>query len=565
MPSSTSRSHRRLRKGTAAFIPPNILKSERLVALATRINMTPAQQAAYTEAFIDEVGGDVRQVASSYSTADKCRRKVADNIALTEKVAWVSPKLASLHWDSKLLPLLKNKNIKEERLTVAVGDVNNVMVLGVPSYTPETDRSTGEVVSELTMNLLESWKCKEAIVNMVFDTTASNTGHLSGACVQIQNSINRSLLWSACRHHIGEVILSHVFNDLKIEVSKSPDILLFQRFRKNFDMIPHSGQISDLSIMKMGEFNVEQKAILYDLKKEAINVLKSKIDWTRDDYREFVELSLLFLNEFNGTNIKFQRPGALHKARWMAKLLYSIKICVLEQQISILPPGTVTTSHQVSKIRNFVHFVVLIYSPWWTTCSSAVEAPQNDLMLYKNILKYGQIDSLISNSAAAAFKRHLWYLNGEMIPLAIFSDKVPDPERKCLAQAIVEKRPSNTLLQPTGRFGMAFGKPKFPPVNSNTTLSSLVTEDSWFSLHLLRINTDFLKNEVADWATSESYISGLQNVRAINVINDAAERGVKLSGDYLSAARKECHYQNVVQVVQKNRHDLPNLRKRKNE
>ena len=72
---------------------------------------------------------------------------------------------------------------------------------------------------------------------MCFDTTAANTGHLSGACICLQQSMGKALLWCACRHHIGEVILSHISNDLEIEVSKSPEITLFQRFQKQYENI----------------------------------------------------------------------------------------------------------------------------------------------------------------------------------------------------------------------------------------------------------------------------------------------------------------------------------------
>ena len=60
---------------------------------------------------------------------------------------------------------------------------------------------------------------------MTIDTTASNAGHASAACVTIQRQLQRALLWPGCRHHIGEILLTHVFNDLKIDVSKSPDLL----------------------------------------------------------------------------------------------------------------------------------------------------------------------------------------------------------------------------------------------------------------------------------------------------------------------------------------------------
>jgi len=72
---------------------------------------------------------------------------------------------------------------------------------------------------------------------MAFDTTASNTGHLTAACVEIQQYIEQALLWSGCRHHTGEVLLTHVFSDLKIETSQCPEYALFLRFRKNSESV----------------------------------------------------------------------------------------------------------------------------------------------------------------------------------------------------------------------------------------------------------------------------------------------------------------------------------------
>lgn len=57
-PTGPRRKHRRVvHSGTEAFIPHNIMKSPKLVALATRMKMTPSQQAAFTEAFVHEAGG----------------------------------------------------------------------------------------------------------------------------------------------------------------------------------------------------------------------------------------------------------------------------------------------------------------------------------------------------------------------------------------------------------------------------------------------------------------------------------------------------------------------------
>jgi len=227
---TTRRSHHRTtRTGTTAFIPHDIIKRPKLVALATRLKMTPAQQAIYTEALIAEAGGDSSKVSSSYATADKTRRKVSEQLAKAKREQWVAPKLATLHWDSKLMASLSNQNVTQERLTVVVGTSLDLKLLGVPSYQPGTDRKSGDIIADLTSELLLSWNCADSIVNMTFDTTASNTGHVTAACVTIQQRLGRALLWSACRHHVGEVVLSHVFDDLQIETSKSPDVTLFTR------------------------------------------------------------------------------------------------------------------------------------------------------------------------------------------------------------------------------------------------------------------------------------------------------------------------------------------------
>ena len=38
----------------------------------------------------------------------------------------------------------------------------------------------------------------------------------------------------SCRHHMGEIVLTHVWDSLKTEASSGPDISLFKRFQANF-------------------------------------------------------------------------------------------------------------------------------------------------------------------------------------------------------------------------------------------------------------------------------------------------------------------------------------------
>ena len=52
-------------------------------------------------------------------------------------------------------------------------------------------------------------------------------------------------------------------------------------------------------------------------------------------------------------------------------------------------------------------------------------------------------------------------------------------------------------------------------------------------------------------------------VKSMHVVNDAAERGVKLGSDFLDCAKIEEHYQDILQVAENDRHRVPNQRSRK--
>jgi hypothetical protein len=46
----------------------------------------------------------------------------------------------------------------------------------------------------------------------------------------------------------------------------------------------------------------------------------------RDDYKELLKLTIIFLGEKLQNGIFFKVPVSIHYARWMAKFLYTLKI-----------------------------------------------------------------------------------------------------------------------------------------------------------------------------------------------------------------------------------------------
>ena len=423
---------------------------------------------------------------------------------------------------------------------------------------PGTDEAAGEIISRNTCGLLEEWNCSENIVNMVFDTTAANTGHLTAACISIQNKLDKPLLWSGCSHHVGERIVQQVFEDLKIEASKSPEVSLFCRLRDNWDLV-----IRD-SITKLGTENFSEEAnrVVSRMKQELIQLAEAKKDFVREDYQELLTLAVAYVDP-TVTAVSFRRPGALHKARWMSKLIYTLKIILLEPHIMDLPKGTIITGNQVVKLQELAKFTCLVYCKWWFECTEAVDSTYNLLKLYHNILDYSLVNSAVSQSAEKALKRHLWFLTPDMIPLSLFSSKVSDSEKEDIASKLLACKPTDGFVTPSGRFGTGHGKPKFPEtISLDTKLVDLVSKDSWLFFHLLQIDDTFLSSPVSLWKDLDSFVNGKSNVSAINVTNDAAERAVKLCSDFQESAKSELHFQNTLQVVEDNRKEVPCLRKK---
>ena len=166
---------------------------------------------------------------------------------------------------------------------------------------------------------------------MVFDTASSNTGHKTAACITIQRELDVPLLWLVCRHHIGEVVLGKVWDALDVECSKSPSHSVFQRFQSMWAHLPHSDP-EGLYFPETEAGLTETKDLIVALRKGLL-----KKDFMRCDYKELAELTLLYLTGgLKDGTFMFKRPGALHKARWMAKLLYSIKMVILSKKISQL-------------------------------------------------------------------------------------------------------------------------------------------------------------------------------------------------------------------------------------
>lgn len=103
----------------------------------------------------------------------------------------------------------------------------------------------------------------------------------------------------------------------------------------------------------------------------------------RDDYRELIELTLIFLNVKLAYPEHFAPPGAMHHARWMSKALYSFKIWLFRYQLKL-------TKREESGLKEFCLFIAGVYTRCWIEADKAHLAPYNDLLLLKKTQRRGE-------------------------------------------------------------------------------------------------------------------------------------------------------------------------------
>ena len=464
--------------GFYAFIPADVMANENFIRGAQRNKITPTTLSRMTKDFVTSVGGDISKINSSYSYAYNACKVNAVKTSGKIRNTWQVPSKCVLHYDGKLMEAL-DKSCKEERFPVVVSGGFGTKLLGVPTLGHNLKGKYGSTASAAVMELLEKWQCKDSIFGMVFDTPKTNIGQISGVCISIERLLNRPLLWLACRHHVGETIIRWVWNDLAIEKSSGPKTAVFQKLSEVWTDLDFSAAIYLPSV---------------DPECEAVRLLSEKQTYLRDDYKEVVELSLLYLGAIERKSVSFRRPGAMHQARWMAKIIYAFKLIMFSnQELLSLNQQTLT------KIKDFCDFAAKVYVPWWVQCSFAKKAPKNDMLLLKNIILWKSFNPIVHKSALKAFHRHLWYLSEKLVPLALFDESVSSEVKTKMVNEIMKKKEQHREMSSSQQNGRGYTKLKPTIIEQTTDLSTFVGRLSWTFFQTIGCSTDFF--------TKVSYIS----------------------------------------------------------
>ncbi|GBP30652.1 hypothetical protein EVAR_76197_1 [Eumeta japonica] len=270
---------------------------------------------------------------------------------------------------------------------------------------------------------------------------------------------------------------------------------------------------------------------------ESLTTTLSGENQVRDDYEELINLTMIVLNK-SPAKIHWRAPGPIDHACWMAKLLYALKTFLFRNNLQAFK----LTNGEEKQIVRFVSFGALIYAKIWIEAPLAADTPINYLLLWKNLRLYEAIDSEIGKAARGALERHLWYLSDELVALALFSENLSDSDKQAIFQKMNSDGGNRSVRGDSAK------------LTSEVTLEAFVTQRTLKSLSALDIKDSFLELPTDTWNDNDDYLQGKNCLKKLRVVNDTAERGVKLFEDYNTILTKnEDEKQFLLHVVEENR------------
>ena len=396
-------------------------------------------------------------------------------------------------------------------------------MLGVPP----ADSSKGADQLAVLTKLIEEWGIKEYIMGIGFDTTASNTGIHNGAVTLVEKYIGQACLWSACQRHIYELHIKHAAESV-FGPTSSPSDKLFKNLRLNWLDLVDRIDYSDLSVF---DWEGLRGTVLETEAFETLEFCRRALaadTFPREGYKELVQLILVWLGGAGEVpGFKFQWPGAYHHARFMAKSLYILKLDILSSLCKFLSN---VEKEQVSRLALFVG---VYFGRWFLQCAVPTSAPYRTITSFQQMLSFSEFDIQLAFTVMDSM-----LVTEQWLIVCLADSHCPEEEKKAVATVLAKTRRPDTYIP---------GKPElpeefWPESGEKPSLASFVGEKSWLLPSLLKLepeDMEWLLLEVHQWPLISGYRKFSEFVSELLVVNDPAERGVKLIQDFISTSTDE--------------------------
>lgn len=191
-------------------------------------------------------------------------------------------------------------------------------------------------------------------------------------------------------------------------------------------------------------------------------------------------------------------------------------------------------------------FIIRCYLESWICAPNPIAAPLNDIIFLKKLVDFTKFNKKIGEVATKKFSNHLWYLNEESSVFSLFDDCVDNKTKSKMAKRLLEMSDE----EGTNKKIIL----RFDDVShflSKDLPFELLSNKSIRFFHRFRISPDFLLKDPSLWENTKEYKDAKTNLATLKVVNDTAERGLKLMEEFNDKfTKQEDQKQFVLQVIQ---------------
>ena len=234
-----------------------------------------------------------------------------------------------------------------------------------------------------------------------------------------------------------------------------------------------------------------------------------------------------------------------------------------------------------SNVHKMAVFIAVWHGPNFLKCGLASTAPSNDLNYFYDMQDLSEIEdpdlSRIGIYVSDSIQRHTSYLKAPQVIFALFDEMSAPVERQKLASALaaIPRPDSSPSYFKAGKLadvplvcsmkecvGSSLCITDSGNFYSKKTLAGLVGVKSYMLFNLLKIeDLSWLEAPVSLWECFPTYIKSRDFVRDLLVVNDGAERGIKLMQELINRTEDEDELQFLAQSVSHHRKVIGHTKK----
>ena len=562
-------------EGVPLFVPVNVLHLIMSVCINEGISINNI--VFMLAAILIASGADLDKFDLSVTTAQRSKKRTRDKMgpeSLNKYVEELKEKgeKVSFHWDEKTF-VQDIGGIKEPKGRL----MSNLSSPSSDVYQPikahELEESTAAYIVEELITQIEELDIRENIISLSFDTPSVNTGAENGVVYQLQVALGKQVFANPCQHHLRELEAKAVQLLISGRDSTAPTDPLFVRWYNSWPKIK-----KELD-RKVATFTYN----LFDFDKlgstVASNLASSVTKWatkakqektfSRGDYTNLLNLTLLVLGK--KVSCSMPRPTKVSKARFLQVGLYYLQMFLL---LKLKVVKELLSEVEVEEVKIMAEYVALYFVPNQLDAKFAAIGPMSLLTTISNLRQArdesGEVDAKgkptaknrpavykWTKAALEKWEEHLDMLSPELVIYSLFDELTPKKEREEMAAKLVSLkhhyRPGDRLIyeRKTPQAGFCTDETK----DSSTwclgrpMLHIFTNGRSWLLWELMGhtiTDLEWLSRPLHEWITFPKYMELYQVVNNIAVVNDSAERHVKLVGEVLPKVRSEEALQNQV-------------------